>query len=67
MSLFFTITMIIAMLAVLGVLVIGIVSMVKGGEFNKKYGNKLMQARVMLQGLALLLLFLAFVTSQTPS
>ena len=67
MSLFFTITMILAMLAVLAVMVMGIVSMVKGGEFNKKYGNKLMQARVMLQGLALLLLFLAFVTSQTPS
>lgn len=54
-----------AMLAVLGVLIVGIVSMLKGGEFNKKYGNKLMQARVILQGVALAMLALAFLTSKT--
>lgn len=53
-----------AMLSVLAVLGMGIFSMVKGGEFNKKHGNKLMQARVMLQGLALGLLALAYFTSQ---
>jgi hypothetical protein len=51
-------------LSVLIVLIIGIISMIKGGEFNKKYGNKLMQARVYLQGLALALLAIAFFTSQ---
>ena len=51
-------------LAVVGVLVTGIISMVKGGEFNKKYGNRLMQARVLLQGLALAMLAMAFLTSQ---
>jgi len=56
--------MVVAMLSVLGVMALGLVSMVKGGEFNEKYGNKLMQARVMLQGAALLFLFLAFVLSQ---
>lgn len=45
--------MIVAMVLVLLSLVAGMVSMIKGGEFNKKYGNKLMQARVTLQGLAL--------------
>jgi hypothetical protein len=54
---------ILAMLAVLGVLALGLFSMVKGGEFNKKYGNKLMQARVILQGLALALLALAWAMS----
>jgi hypothetical protein len=54
----------IAMLAVLIVMVLGIVSMVKGGEFNKKYGNKIMQARVILQGAALGLIALAFFISQ---
>lgn len=54
----------IAMLAVLVVMVLGIVSMVKGGEFNKKYGNKLMQYRVYLQGAALGLLALAYFISQ---
>jgi hypothetical protein len=36
--------------------------MAKGGEFNKKYGNKLMRARVALQGLAILL-FIIFMLS----
>ena len=54
-----------AMTAVLAVMGIGIFSMVKSGEFNKKYGNKLMQARVVLQGLALGLLALAYYSSQS--
>ena len=33
------------------VLFIGIFSMLRGGEFNKKWGNKLMRARVILQGI----------------
>lgn len=41
------------MIATLGVLVLGIFSMVRGGEFAKKYGNKLMWARVYCQGAAL--------------
>ena len=41
------------MLATLAVLVAGIVLMGRGGEANRKYGNKLMAARVMLQGAAL--------------
>jgi hypothetical protein len=54
-----------AMLSVLAVLVLGLISMIKGGEFNKKYGNKLMQARVGLQGLALALLALAYFSSHS--
>jgi hypothetical protein len=64
MSTFFLAIMIIAMLSALGALVIGLVSMVKGGDFDKKYSNKLMQARVMLQGLALACLALLFLTSK---
>ncbi|MCI5060353.1 MAG: twin transmembrane helix small protein [Alphaproteobacteria bacterium] len=57
-NLFFTL-MLVAMLLVLLSLVAGVFSMTKGGEFNKKYGNKLMQARVTLQGVALLFFVLA--------
>ena len=32
--------------ATLGVLATGIISMFRGGEFNRRYGNKLMRARV---------------------
>jgi len=49
---FFTL-MILTMAAVLASLVIGVFGMAKGGEFNKKYGNKLMRIRVFLQGGAL--------------
>lgn len=31
---------------VLGILAVGIGGFVKGGEFNKKYGNKLMRWRI---------------------
>ena len=38
------------------VLVAGVVLMARGGEVNRKYGNKMMVLRVTLQGLALVLL-----------
>lgn len=57
--------MIVAALSVLGVLAVGLLSMTKGGEFNKKYGNRLMQARVLLQGLALACFALAYFSSQS--
>ena len=60
----FIIMMIVAMFATLASLGVGLFSMVKGGEFNKKHGNRLMQLRVTLQGLALLLFALAFMTSK---
>lgn len=46
-----------ATLAVLGV---GVVAMIRGGEFNRRYGNKLMRARVIVQGATILVLVLAF-------
>ena len=45
--------MLITMVLVVASLVVGMVAMIKGGEFNKKYGNKLMRTRVTLQGVAL--------------
>jgi len=65
MNSFIMIALGLAMLSVLAVLVLGLISMIKGGEFNKKYGNKLMQARVGLQGLALALLALAYFSSHS--
>ncbi len=44
---------VIAMLATLGTLLLGIISMAKGG--NPQLSNKLMRSRVWLQGAALLL------------
>ena len=59
MTEFFFICMIAAMVATLAALVAGILVMAKGGEFNKKYGNRLMRVRVTLQGVALILFVLA--------
>jgi Hypoxia induced protein conserved region len=55
-----TLLVAILMLAVVGVLIAGVVLMSFGGKTNAKYGNRLMVARVSLQGLALLVLFLLF-------
>ncbi len=59
MSTFFTILMLITMVLVALSLGVGLFSMARGGEFGKKYGNKLMRLRVTLQGLALLFFVLA--------
>ncbi len=55
---FLFIAMLISLAAVVAVLVAGIVGMLRGGEFNRKYGNRLMRARVILQGLTIALLLL---------
>jgi len=57
----------IAMAAVLAVLMVGVASMFRGGEFNRKYANKLMRLRVLLQALALLLfaIFMLFFRHQS--
>ena len=49
-----------ALLAIvtLAILLVGVAGMARGGDFNKKYGNKLMRWRVIAQGATLLLLFL---------
>lgn len=61
---FFLILMIAAMLATLGVLGVGLVAMARGGDFNRKYGNRLMQARVAFQGAALAFFALALMGMQ---
>jgi len=51
--------MVVAMAATLGALGAGLYAMTRGGEFNRKYGNRLMQARVALQATALVMFGLA--------
>lgn len=58
------ILMALTLLAVLGVLFAGLVSMARGGEFNRKHGNRLMRWRVALQGLAIALFALALLIGQ---
>jgi hypothetical protein len=46
----------IACLAVLAVLVVGVGGFAKGGAFNRKYSNKLMQLRLLLQFISVILI-----------
>lgn len=59
MKTFFFVALLIAMLVTLGVLAVGMIGMAKGGDFNDKYGNKLMRARVISQGVTLVIFALA--------
>ena len=59
----FPMLIIISLIAVLIVLLVGMISMFRGGDFNKLYGNKLMRLRVLVQGVAvvLIVIYVAFV------
>ncbi len=48
----------IASLAVLAVLATGIAGYARGGEFNRKYANKIMRLRLLAQALAVFFIFL---------
>ena len=52
----FPMSIAVALAAVLVVLVIGVVGMLRGGAFNRRYGNGLMRLRVILQGVAVALI-----------
>lgn len=53
-----------ALISVMAVLVLGLISMTKGKEFNQKYGNRLMRARVILQGIAVVLVAILLFSAQ---
>ena len=59
MTIIAIIMMIIAMGVTLGVLFMGLFSMVRGGAFNEKWGNRLMRYRVVAQACAIILFFIA--------
>ena len=46
----------IACLAVLAVLVVGVGGFARGGAFNKRYANKIMRLRLLLQFIAVILI-----------
>lgn len=54
-----SILIILALASVLGVLALGLISMVRGGEFAEKHGNRLMRLRVILQFTAVILIVIA--------
>lgn len=63
MSGFYLIVIALALFAVLGVLFFGLYALMRGGEFGRKWSNKLMQLRVLFQaaaiGVIMLVVYLA--------
>lgn len=51
----------VAAFVVLGILMVGIGGFARGGDFNRKYANKIMRLRILAQAAAVLLILL-FVT-----
>ena len=63
MSTVLPVLIVIAVLATMGALALGLVSMVRGGDFNARNSNRFMRMRVMLQLAALVLIGIAFLFS----
>ena len=57
----------ISLLAVLAVLGTGIYAMFKGGDFNKKYSNKLMRLRITLQFIAIVIITVSYTHLTLPT
>ncbi|MBM3599428.1 MAG: twin transmembrane helix small protein [Alphaproteobacteria bacterium] len=64
MNAFLVILLIIAMVLTIGALFGGLFFMAVGGELNRKYGNKLMQIRVIMQGIAIAIFALVMMLSR---
>ena len=60
-----TVLIILALVATVGALGAGVVSMVRGGQYDRQHGTQLMFARVSFQGAALVLLLIALYTAAT--
>ncbi len=59
-----TVVLVIALVAVLGVLLMGVYGMGRGGAFNAKHGNKLMRWRIILQLVAVGIMVMLFFANQ---
>ena len=54
----------VALAATLAVLLAGVVVMTRGGAVNRRWGNRLMRARLAMQALAIVLLFALFMINR---
>lgn len=61
-STLFTLAVVSALIT-LGILLFGVITMIRGGDFNRRNSNRLMRARVIMQGVTLALLALTFFVS----
>jgi hypothetical protein len=64
MSSFLLVLVIAGLAATLGTLFVGVFSMGRGGDFNKRNSNKLMRLRVILQGFTIVVFVLYLLSRQ---
>ncbi|MEM0977074.1 MAG: twin transmembrane helix small protein [Pseudomonadota bacterium] len=64
MAAFLYLIVVLAILAVVIVLMLGLGGFASGGEFNKKYANKIMRWRIILQAIAVALILIYVAVSQ---
>jgi len=61
---FILISLILVLAATVGALAFGLFALFKGGDFNRKYGNRAMQGRILLQAIALALFTLMLLSGK---
>ena len=49
------VVIVIAMLSVAGILLWGVITMARGGEYNKTHSNKIMRYRIVFQAIAIII------------
>ena len=64
MQAFLSALLVLALVMIVGVLLMGVISMAKGGSFNAKYGNRLMRWRVLLQLGAVIIILIYFLAGR---
>jgi hypothetical protein len=65
MSKIVLIVALVACVAVLAVLLFGVAGFARGGDFNKKYANKIMRLRILMQAIAIVLILLTVWIART--
>jgi len=61
---FILISLVLFLTATVGALAFGLFALFKGGDFNRKYGNRAMQGRILLQAIALALFTLMLLSGR---
>ncbi len=64
MASFFLYAALVSSFLVLAVLGFGVLSFARGGEFNRKYANKIMRLRIVTQAIAVIFILLAVLARQ---
>ncbi|MDF2366292.1 twin transmembrane helix small protein [Sneathiella sp.] len=56
-----------AVVATALVLLFGVLTFARGGDFNRRYGNKLMRLRILMQAVAVVLMLIGFWIASSSS